>query len=70
MTLRKASEELKKVTLNLFASDWEWLQATFPKTGAGETLRTLLRTYRQQTEKKMAAAKAEVGDGKEIEVKL
>ena len=60
MALRKASETLQKITTNVFQSDWEWLQATYLKAGAGPALRSILRSHRQLTEQKIKDGLAKI----------
>ncbi len=60
MALRKETEDLQKITTNVFLDDWKWLQETYAKTGASKALRTILRKHRQVTTKKIAEAKTAI----------
>lgn len=53
MSLRKESEELLKVTLNVYATDWKWMQETYLKVGASRATRQILRAHRQKVQAKI-----------------
>ena len=45
MTIKKESEPLVKVTLNLYQEDWRRLQEIFPYKNASLVVRRMLRSY-------------------------
>jgi hypothetical protein len=44
------SDDLQKHTLNLFAGDYEKLQALYPDHGAGPIIRSVVRKFIEQCE--------------------
>lgn len=66
--LRKETEELQKITTNIFKSDWAWLQSTYIKSGASNALRKIVRAHRKTIEKRIAEAKSHIDVEVEIEV--
>ena len=49
---RREDHPIVKVTLNLFAGDWEKLQTWYPKLGAGKVVRELVRAHVRTNEEK------------------
>lgn len=60
MSLRKESEKIVKITINVYEVDWEWFREHYLKTGASKAARTVLRNHRLETAKKIAARKNEI----------
>ncbi len=50
------SEELQKVTMNLFEGDYAKVQALYPEVGAGPIIRQVLRAWLDKIESGEAAA--------------
>jgi ribonuclease PH len=47
---RKEDRPLQKVTLNLFAGDYNQMQALYPRAGAGKIIRELVRRHLRDNE--------------------
>lgn len=47
---RKEDQPIKKVTLNLYDGDFEFLQDTYRETGAAKIVRELVRAHRRRIE--------------------
>jgi hypothetical protein len=43
--VRRSTRPLRKHTLNLFEGDYEALQAAYPRQGAAEVIRLMIRRY-------------------------
>ncbi len=50
-----AKEELKKVTLRVFASDYELLKIYYPKNGPNLMMRAILRKHIREMENQRSA---------------
>lgn len=66
MSLRKESEKIIKVTLNVYESDWDFFKNHYTKTGASKAVRTLLRNHCMSAQKKIADRRNEM----DVEVEL
>jgi len=49
---RKEDHDLQKVTLNLFAGDWESLQTWHPELGASKVVREIIHAYVKANEER------------------
>lgn len=55
MSRRKSPEALKKITMNINASDYERMQALYPKVGATVAIRALVHAHVSKVTAKAAA---------------
>jgi hypothetical protein len=55
MARRKEIEPLKKITLNVYARDWERMGILYPKVGPSAATRQLLRAHVMRVQAKAAA---------------
>lgn len=57
---RKETQEMEKVTLNLFKGDFAKLRELHPQLGAGKAARVLVRSHIQKVEEEMAQSAAPI----------
>lgn len=62
MPAKREAEPLVKVTLNLFASDYERMQQLYIATGAAKAIRAVIRAHVQRVEARAAQTVATVGE--------
>lgn len=56
MPVRKESEDLVRVTLNLYERDYERLKELHPTIGAAKAIRQMVRNYLTRLDRQSAAA--------------
>jgi len=65
---RRESEPLVKVTLNLYARDYERIGALYPELGQARFLRALLRTHLNRVDRRAAELRTELVSEVPIEI--
>lgn len=62
MSRRKAPEPLTKVTLNLYSSDYEQMQAIYPQVGATVAVRELVKAHVAKVRARLIKASGPLDD--------